>query len=123
MTQSLQTDRKNIRQALKPGIFYEKINEEYVDPYCATEHPLFECRDEKRIREGILQRKSVLESAPREVLQRPLPLSGPHSFKKFAAHAKQCCVSEGGKSKVGFVRFYPIKNASFRWMPLGQRDS
>lgn len=37
----------------KPSIDYEKIGGEYVDLYCAPDHPLFDCRDRKHVREGL----------------------------------------------------------------------
>jgi hypothetical protein len=37
------------------------------------------------------------------VREYPLPQFGLRRSEAFAAHAQECCVSEGGKPKVGFV--------------------
>ena len=50
--------------AHKPGIYYEKISEEYVDLYCSPGNPLFDCRDSKCVRErmadALLAKRSYL---------------------------------------------------------------
>lgn len=53
--------------AHKPGISYEKINEEYVDLYCARGHPLYDCSDPERVRDelgkALLAKRSYLNEA------------------------------------------------------------
>ena len=56
----------------KPGIDYEKISEEFVDLYCAAAHPLFNCRDENRIREGIAKASLAKRSYLNESIVAPI---------------------------------------------------
>lgn len=48
----------------KPGIDYGKMGGEYVDLYCSPDHPLFDCRNRKRVREeltnALLAKRSYL---------------------------------------------------------------
>ena len=58
-----------------------------------------------------MQRKFSLEEVSESVWKWPLPRFAPRCNEVIASGAIKCCVSEGGKSKVGFVRIAVIERS------------
>jgi hypothetical protein len=67
----------------------------------------YACR-ESRVDLGSTAAKGLLEFAPQTGFQWPVWRHRPQRSDKLAALARKCCVSEGGKMNVGFVRIADI---------------